>query len=96
MAKQATSLKVPPELKARVAAAAKASGLTSHAFMVAAIERETARAEKLAEFLDEARDADREFERAGQFYEPDEVFRFLEARVDGKPVRRPKPKTWRG
>ncbi len=95
MAIQATSLKVPAELKARVKAAAKAAGTSVHAFMMEAIERETARAEQYAKFLAEAKHADREFERNGAYFEAGDVFDYLTASTDGRVARRPRPKTWR-
>jgi predicted DNA-binding protein len=95
MTVRATSLKMPAELKTRVEAAAKAAGTSSHAFMLTAIERETMRAEKYAAFIGDAKRADRELERTGEYYDADAVFRYLEARTEGKPARRPKSKTWR-
>jgi predicted transcriptional regulator len=91
----ATSLKLPDELKARVEAAAEAAGKTSHAFMIEAIEHETARAERYGAFIDEALDAEREMERTGLHYAAEDVFRYVTARAEGKPARRPKPKPWR-
>ena len=95
MATRATSLKLPSPLKDRVDAAAEAAGKTPHAFMVEAIERETARAEAYAEFVDEALAAEREHERTGLHYEAADVFRYMTARASGKPARRPKAKSWR-
>lgn len=95
MGTQATSLKLPVGLKARVEAAAKKAGTSAHAFMTGAIERETTRTERYAAFLAEAKQADREFERTGTYYDAADVFNYLVARVDGKSVRRPKPRTWR-
>ena len=91
----ATSLKLPEDLKTRVEAAAEAAGKTSHAFMVEAIERETARAERYEAFIDEALEAEREMERTGVHYAAEDVFRYMTARAEGKPARRPKPKSWR-
>lgn len=95
MAIHATSLKLPADLKARVEAAAKRAGTSAHAFMMEAIARETSRAERYAEFLDEAKQADADFERTGTYFESDEVFDYLTARIGGTPARRPRPKKWR-
>ena len=95
MAIQATSLKLLAGLKARVDAAAKAVGRSAHAFMMEAIERETTRTERFAEFVAEAHEADREFERTGSYYEAEDVFGYFAARAAGNPARRPKLKTWR-
>jgi len=94
MATQATSLKLPAELKARVEAVAKRTGTSAHAFMTEAIARETARAERYAEFLDEARQADRDFERTGAYYDANDVFEYLTARIDKAATRKPKPRKW--
>jgi predicted transcriptional regulator len=99
MALKPTSLKMPSTLKTRVDAAAKAAGTTPHAFMLAAIEQETKRTELYAEFLAEAREAGREFERTGEHFEHEDVFRYLSERIAGKnpPPLKPKiwPKKWR-
>ena len=94
MALRPTSLKMPSTLKTRVDAAAKAAGTTPHAFMLAAIEQQTERAELYAEFLAEAREADREFQRSGKYFEADDVWRFLEEEIAGKNPAPLKPKVW--
>jgi predicted transcriptional regulator len=91
----ATSLKLPEDLKARVEAAAEAAGKTPHAFMVEAIERETSRAELYETFLQEAMAADEEAERAGLYHAAEDVARYMTALAQGKPVKRPKPRSWR-
>lgn len=91
----ATSLKLPEDLKARVDAAAEAAGKTAHAFMVEAIERETARAELYEAFVQEALDAEAEMEHSGLHYAAQDVFRYVTDRAQGKPAKRPKPKPWR-
>ncbi|PWT75207.1 MAG: hypothetical protein C5B46_02895 [Proteobacteria bacterium] len=91
----ATSLKLPEELKARVEAVAGAAGKSPHAFMIEAIERETARAERFDAFIDEALLAEQEMEESGLYYAAEDVFRYAIARAEGRPTRRPKPKSWR-
>lgn len=91
----ATSLKLPAALKARIDGVAKASGLTPHAFMVEALERETERAERYESFVEEALQADREMNKTGRYYAADDVFRYAEARAAGKPAKRPRLRTWR-
>jgi len=95
MSTVATSLKIPPELKARVDAAAQAAGKSAHAFMLEAIEHETARAERYEAFLAEALEADRDMDDTGLYYAAEDVFRYMTARADGKRARRPRPKAWR-
>jgi predicted transcriptional regulator len=91
----ATSLKLPPELRARVLAAAEAAGTSPHAFMVEAIVRETTRAEQYDAFLDDARTAEAEVDRTGVHYAAEDVIRYMTSRAMGKRARRPKPKSWR-
>ena len=90
----ATSLKIPPELKARVDAAAEAAGKSAHAFMIEAIEIETSRAERHDAFVAEALEAEAEMEQTGRYYAAEDVFRYVRARAEGKRARRPKPKVW--
>jgi predicted transcriptional regulator len=95
MSTVATSLKIPPELKARVDAAAQAAGKSAHAFMLEAIEHETARTERYEAFLAEALEADRDMDNTRLYYAAEDVFRYMAARAEGKRARRPRPKAWR-
>ncbi len=91
----ATSLKLPEDLKTRIEAAAEAAGKTPHAFMIDAIERETARAELYEAFVQEAIEADEEAERTGLYYAAEDVYRYMANLAQGKAVKRPKPRAWR-
>jgi predicted transcriptional regulator len=95
MPPHATSLKLPPELKARIDGIAKATGTTAHAFMVEALEREADRAERYARFLEEALDAERNLDRTGQHYAAADVFRYMDARAAGERPKRPRARSWR-
>ncbi len=92
----ATSLKLPEELKRRIARMAASAGKTPHAFMVEALSREASRAELRERFAAEAAESEREAFDSGKTYSLDATFDFLEARVAGRKVRRPKARTWRG
>jgi predicted transcriptional regulator len=91
----ATSIKLPKDLKKRIAAAAKAAGQSPHAFMVTAIERQTSFAEARLAFVEHAREGRDSMERTGMGYEATEVHAYLERRARGKRSSRPKPKPWR-
>jgi predicted transcriptional regulator len=91
----ATSLKLARALKARVSVAAEAAGTTPHAFMVEAIERETTRAELYGVFVADALDAERDVQRTGTAYAGADVLKYMTARAQGKPARRPRAKAWR-
>lgn len=86
-----TTLKLPDDLKARIAVAAEQAGKTPHAFMVEALQMQTKLAERRREFVEEALLAREEVAQYGLVYDADEVFSYLRARLEGKPARRPEP-----
>lgn len=90
-----TSLKLPEDLRARVAAGAERAGKSAHAFMVDAIERETSLMEKRLAFVDGALEAEREMERTGLAYDAHDVHAYWRARLAGKKPQEPKLKKWR-
>lgn len=90
-----TTLKLPPELKERVASIVDGTGKSPHAFMVEAIEEQTRRAEQRKKFVADALAARQEFERTGKGYALEDVFNYLDARVRGKPARKPRLRRWR-
>jgi predicted transcriptional regulator len=85
-----TTLKLPEELKARIASAAQKAGKTSHAFMIEALAAHTALAERRMEFLASAYAAEQEVAEYGLVYDADEVFSYLRDKVAGKRAKRPK------
>ena len=88
-----TSIKLPPKLKARVAALAKKSGRSAHSFIVEAVERHAAREEKIQNFVKEALAADADIERTGEVYRAEDVHAWLDRLSKGEKSARPKP--WR-
>ncbi len=90
-----TSLKLPEKLKSRIAKVARGSGLSAHAFMVGAIERQTAAAEKQQSFIKEARAARADLDKTGLAYDWSEVRDYLRAGLQGRQASRPKLKPWR-
>lgn len=91
----ATSLKLPDELKLRVAQLVEGSGKSAHAFMLEAIEQATVREELRRRFGEEAALAESEARKTRQLYDAGEVFQYLEARAKGAHARRPRAKPWR-
>ena len=85
-----TTLKLPEDLKERIAAAAAAAGKTSHAFMVEAITSQTALAERRSAFVAAAQRAEQEVAEYGLVYDADEVFSYLQDKLKGKQAKRPK------
>jgi predicted transcriptional regulator len=90
-----TSIKLPDELKERVVAAAADRGKSVHAFMLEAIERQTNLAEQRKHFVAEALASYEHTQMSGRVYAANDVHRYMQAKVAGPSVRRPKTKTWR-
>lgn len=90
-----TSLKLPESLKNRVTNIAKARGTNPHAFMLDAIERMTSAAERHAAFVDEALAARDGAMESGTAYPAGDVHAYLEGRLRGEKLTRPKAVSWR-
>lgn len=84
-----TTIRLPDELKARVARAAERAGVTTHAFIVDAIADKADAEERRNEFhaLADARYA--EFLRTGKSIPWDEAREYLLKLAEGKPAKRP-------
>ncbi|HXE65686.1 MAG TPA: DUF1778 domain-containing protein [Rhodanobacteraceae bacterium] len=84
-----TTIRLPDELKSRIARAAKRAGTTSHNFILEAITEKANSSEQRAEFYAEA---ERRYQRIVETGEtiPWEEFRsYLLDRIRGKAARRP-------
>lgn len=86
-----TSLKLPDELKDKVASLAEGVAQTPHAYMVEAIAERVARDEKRRAFLDDANRALRNFKRTGIAYTLADVEKYMLAKAAGNNPRKPKP-----
>jgi predicted transcriptional regulator len=86
----AVSLRVPPEVKKKVARLADAQDTTSHAFMLAAIREKVEADEARAAFHAEGNRRLARMKKAGRGIPADEVFAYLEPRALGRPAPRPK------
>ena len=84
-----TTIRIPDDLKLRVAAAAEAAGLTAHGFILRAIETQTAEAEEQAEFERLAEERWQDFQRTRLAIPFDEAARYLRDRAAGNDVPRP-------
>ena len=87
-----TTLKLPDELKARIVSAAKAANQAPHAFMIEALAAQTALVERRREFIATALAAEQEVAEYGLIYDADEALSYIEAKLNGKSVKRPKAK----
>ena len=86
-----TTLKLPEQLKARIAPLAEATGKSPHAWMIEALEERVVHSEAYAEFMAEALEADREMTETGEGYAAEDVHAYLRAIIAGEHATRPKP-----
>jgi predicted transcriptional regulator len=91
----ATSLKLPDDLKQRLARLAADSGQTTHAYMVEALRDAAERAEQRRAFAADADAAEAEALAIGTAYALEPAFDYLAARAAGRPARKPRPRPWR-
>lgn len=84
-----TTIRLPEDLKTRVAAAAERSGTTAHAFILEAIAEKTREAELRADLENVAERRFADVVSSGKTIAWQDMRRYLEARVSGKPARRP-------
>ena len=91
----ATSLKLPDELKRRLARLAASRGQTPHAFMVEALAREAERSDLRQRFSAEADESEREALAGGRAHSLAATFDYLADKVSGKKPRRPRARSWR-
>lgn len=91
----ATSLKLPDDLKRRIARLAASAGQTPHAFMINALAREAERSELRQRFAADAAESERQALDSGKAHSLDATFDYLAARIGGKNPRRPRARSWR-
>ncbi len=90
-----TTIKLPEELKARIASLIKGSGKTMHAYLLESIERQTQASERRAQFVGDALKAEADMMRTGLAYDADEVHAYFRDKLAGKKAARPKARSWR-
>ena len=87
-----TTIRLPDDLKARVAAAAKQAGTTAHSFIVQAIAEKTDEAERRNDFHELAEKRYADIVATGKAIPWSEMRAYLEARLAGRKPRRPAPR----
>lgn len=87
-----TTIRLPQELKARVAAAAKRAGTTAHSFILEAIAERTDEEERRADFHDVAEKRYSRIAASGKTIPWSEMRSYLENRIAGRKTRRPAAK----
>ena len=86
-----TTLKLPDDLKTRIAPLAEAVGKTPHAWMVEALEAQAALAEMRELFIADAQASAAEVDAGGPLYAAEDVHAYIVARASGRPARKPTP-----
>jgi predicted transcriptional regulator len=84
-----TTIRLPEELKARVVAAAKRSGTSTHSFILEAIAKKTEQDDLRADFDAVAEDRYARMIATGKTVSWQEMRGYLEDRLVGKEVKRP-------
>ncbi len=84
-----TTIRLPETLKARVAAAAKRAGTTSHSFILAAIAEKADQEERRADFNQIAEERYARIVAAGKTIPWNEMRGYLEDRLAGRKAKRP-------
>lgn len=84
-----TTIRLPDELKARIAEAAKRGGTTSHNFILEAIAEKADLAERRADFDGLADQRYAQFLESGKSIPWEEARTYLKSRLAGKVVRAP-------
>ena len=88
-----TTLKLPEELKARIAPLADSVAKTPHAWMVEALEAQARLAEMRQSFINDALTSAAEVDAGGALYAMQDVYKYITRKAAGKTTRRPKPVT---
>ena len=87
-----TTIRLPEDLKARVAVAAERAGTTAHSFILEAIAEKTDQVERRADFLGVAEKRYADLATSGKAIPWEKMRRYLEDRIAGKPAARPAAK----
>jgi predicted DNA-binding protein len=87
-----TTIRIPDDLKERVAAAAKREGKTAHSFILEAIAEKAEQEERRSNFDDVAERRFAEIVASGKTVPWGEMRAYLEDRLAGKTARRPAAK----
>ena len=84
-----TTIRLPEDLKVRVAAAAERAGTTSHSFILDAIAEKAEQEERRADFNDVAEKRYAQIVASGKTIPWSEMRSYLESRLAGKTMTRP-------
>ena len=87
-----TTIRLPQDLKERIARAAERAGTTAHSFILEAIAEKAEQEERRAEFQDTAGRRYAGIVASGKTVPWNEMRRYLERRLSGDKTAKPKPR----
>ena len=87
-----TTIRLPQDLKERIARAAERAGTTAHSLILEAIAEKAELEERRAEFEQTAERRYADMVASGKTVSWTEMRRYLERRLTGKKLARPKPR----
>ena len=88
-----TTIRLPQDLKDRIARAAKRAGTTAHNFILEAIAEKAEQEERRGEFQNTAERRYAEIVATGKAVQWNEMRRYLERRLTSNKISRPKART---
>lgn len=88
-----TTIRLPPELRARLQTLSEQAGRSAHSLIVEAVERHADYEEQLQALVRDAIAADARIEDTGEVYRAEDVRTWIERLTKGPDEARPKP--WR-
>ena len=88
-----TTVRLPQDLKQRIARAAERAGTTAHNFILEALAEKADQEERRAEFMDTAEQRYAQIAASGKTVSWNEMRKHLERRIAGKKSTRPKART---
>ena len=88
-----TTIRLPKDLKERIARSAERAGTTAHGFMLEAIAEKAEQVELRGEFRDTAERRYAGIVATGKTVPWKQMRRYLEQRLTGNRIPRPKPRT---
>jgi predicted transcriptional regulator len=87
-----TTIRLPKDLKERIARAAERAGTTAHSFILDAIAEKAEQEERRGEFQDAAEQRYADIVASGKTVPWNQMRRYLERRLTGNKIARPKPR----
>jgi predicted transcriptional regulator len=88
-----TTIRLPQDLKERIARAAERAGTTAHSFILEAIAEKAEHEERRGKFQDTGERRYAEIVASGKTVSWNEMRHYLERRLTGNKIARPKPRT---